>query len=254
MVFFEGNDIKDLTREEQQLQTFKTIGEREYRNIAKQTSFLKASYHLLYPPLENIYYHIIKRPYTDFRCFATRHSFLKASYRTFYRLIRREINRTDRDENGILFQNAYFIHSRSDKIAVSVGYKEVPGKDQLTLEQRILLEKALSDWAKTAETLGITPWLVYMPTKRRVIDGHLRFTENAEQEVIAWQPTDLPEFIHYLSEKQGIGFIDVTPALVRETNNGHLTYNPIFDTHLNRHGSLIVAQVIADALSESRLK
>lgn len=31
-----------------------------------------------------------------------------------------------------------------------------------------------------------------------------------------------------------------------------MTYNGVFDTHLNRHGSAIVARVLADALQDDR--
>ena len=47
-----------------------------------------------------------------------------------------------------------------------------------------------------------------------------------------------------------MGFIDLTPALVRETRQGRLTYNAIRDTHLNRHGATVVAQALAEALRE----
>lgn len=210
MVFFEGNDIKDLLREEQALQTFKS----------------KSSYRLL-------------------RHFAKQSSFLRASYR----LLRHVVSGTP-GKNEKLFQNAYFINSYTgEEVPVSVRYTP-PSKDQLTAEQIARLEDAIFKWSEAAESLGITPWLVYMPAKRRVLDGYLRFTENAPQKVADWHPTDLPDLIQDISERYGIGFIDVTPALVRETSNGNLTYNPIWDTHLNRLGSFVVAQEIADELSK----
>ena len=47
-------------------------------------------------------------------------------------------------------------------------------------------------------------------------------------------------------------FIDPTQALVDETKKGNLTYNHVFDTHLNRFGSLIVAETIAEELERDR--
>ena len=82
---------------------------------------------------------------------------------------------------------------------------------------------------------------MYMPCKRRVLDGYLRFTDNAPQKVVDWHPADLPDFIKDVSERNGISFIDVTSALVRETTNGNMTYNLIWDTHLNRQGSFVVS-------------
>jgi hypothetical protein len=41
-VFFEGNDIENLDREAEELETFRTTGERPFRNIQKSSSFLKS--------------------------------------------------------------------------------------------------------------------------------------------------------------------------------------------------------------------
>ena len=47
-----------------------------------------------------------------------------------------------------------------------------------------------------------------------------------------------------------VDFIDVTPALIHETQQGRMTYNLIWDTHLNAHGAAVVAQALADALRD----
>ncbi len=209
MVFFEGNDIEDLLREEQALQTFQFKGEREYRDIVKQSSFFMASFRLL-----------------------------------------RNVVKGTLGKKEELFQNAYCINAfTGEEVPVSVA-DTPPSKDQLTPKQIAILDHAMLEWSKAAESLGMTPWLVYMPAKRRVLDGYLRFSENAKQKVADWQPTGLLAYIGDISERYGIGFIDVTPALVRETRKGLLTYNPIFDIHLNRLGSLVVAEEIAEELSK----
>jgi hypothetical protein len=205
LIFFEGNDIKDLLYEAQQVQKFRLTRKRDYRNLERQTSFLKAI------------------------------------YRSLYGIVRVELF-----QGRKYYPNAYFI-SRNGKVAVSVVFTP-PSRNQLTSEQIALLDTTLFKWSETAKSLGMMPWLVYMPSKRRVLDSHLKFMESAKQEVIDWRPTDLPEFVSNLSKKNGMNFIDVTPELIRETENGSLTYNPVWDTHLNYKGSFIVGRVIAGEL------
>ena len=42
-----------------------------------------------------------------------------------------------------------------------------------------------------------------------------------------WQPTDLPQVIADLCDQYGVRFIDLTPALIKETiRTGQLLYNP----------------------------
>ena len=92
-----------------------------------------------------------------------------------------------------------------------------------------------------------------MPCKRRVLDGYLRFHPNVEKTLVQWAPTDLPEFIGKIANKRGMGFVDLTGPLVDETRQGRLTFNSVMDTHLNRRGSVIVAQAISDALERARV-
>ena len=133
--------------------------------------------------------------------------------------------------------------------AVSVNYTP-PRSDQVSTEAQAAMDRALASWATTARALGMQPWLVYMPCKRRVLDGHLRFLDETPPPLAAWQPTDLPAFMKQRTQAHAIDFIDVTPALIRETRQGRLTYNGIWDTHLNRHGASVVAQALAEALRE----
>ena len=180
-----------------------------------------------------------ERPY---RTFEKQSSFLKATYR-FGRQLRQ-----GRFQPKRRFQNAYFTSPGGEQ-AVSVHYTP-PRADQVSAEALAAMDRALATWAATARTLGLRPWLVYMPCKRRVLDGHLRFLDDTPPALAAWQPTDLPAFIEQLAEQQGVDFIDVTPALVQETRQGRLTYNGLWDTHLNRHGTTVVARTLAEALGE----
>jgi hypothetical protein len=89
-----------------------------------------------------------------------------------------------------------------------------------------------------------------MPSKERVLHGQVRFADGANQALRDWQPGDLPGVIGALCEDRGINFIDLTPALVNETNRTRqLLFNAIYDTHLNAAGARVVADVMARYLS-----
>lgn len=149
-----------------------------------------------------------------------------------------------------IFQNAYFT-SPAGEIPITVS-ASAPGKGDLSDDQKTALANALADWARIARGMGMSPGLVYMPAKRRVLDGHLRLTPRALSDGVQLPPSNLPTYIKELCDQSQIKFIDVTPSIAVETAKGTLTYNAIWDTHVNRVGAEIVAQTIADALSVAR--
>jgi hypothetical protein len=112
------------------------------------------------------------------------------------------------------------------------------------------LDHFFTSFAAFAEREDVTPWLVYMPVKLRVMHRQLRFTGRGRHDFGWWTPTDLPELIGDYAAKHGIGFIDVTPALAAETARAReMLYYAIYDTHLNPGGSRVVAEEIARRLS-----
>lgn len=143
-------------------------------------------------------------------------------------------------------QNAHFT-AAGRSLPVTVKYV-VPGEADVTVEQRRMLESALDGWADAARSAGAKPWLLYMPCKHRVLHQHLRYDENAKPWLTSWRPTDLPQFVRRLAEERGIAVIDPTSALTDAANAGNVPYNLIWDTHLNREGSRIVADAIVQAL------
>ncbi len=149
-----------------------------------------------------------------------------------------------------LLRDAYFASDHGD-VPVSLIYTP-PGSAKLTSEQSALLGSTVRSMAESGRRHRIEPWLVYMPCKFRVLHGHLRFTEDAEARLRQWQPSDLPAVMARMAAASSVGFIDVTPALEAESARGVLTYNSVADTHLNRHGSAVVAHAIAAALPRSR--
>lgn len=169
-------------------------------------------------------------------------SFLVASAKTMQRVISAQ-------RGPITNENAVFESADGDQ-AVSLLYS-LPNASELDSVARQVLEAALSDWAKTADEMELEPWLVYMPVKHRVIYDHIRYLPNADPDIAAWQPSDLPQHVAELCRDRGIRFIDATPVLSDAAAAGHLPYNAIWDTHLNSLGTQVVAKLVADRLSGS---
>lgn len=204
LAFFEGNDLGDMLAEESRLLKAaygRTVPVDPLANLPKQTSFLKAAYHLA-----------------------------------------QGLQRTDPYPGP----NASF-DGVDGPTPLSLNYTP-PRADELTKSVRALLENTLNRWAKTADELNMTPWLLYIPCKFRALHERIQFNDPNNRRYARWQPTDLPAFVEGLCDRTGIQFIDATPALTAETHRGVLTYNAVYDTHLNRHGSNVVARTLADAM------
>jgi hypothetical protein len=148
-----------------------------------------------------------------------------------------------------LAQNA-FVRLGDQESGVTVKYTP-PGRMQMQPEDRALLESTMREWGRSMTELGMRPWVVYMPCKRRILHGRLRFMPGAPQWLVRWEPSDLPQYVQSICSESGIGFIDAIPPLLREVDEGRMCYNFIKDTHLNAVGSRVVADLIADALRPS---
>jgi hypothetical protein len=131
-------------------------------------------------------------------------------------------------------------------VPVTLDYAP-PGRAGLTAEERGLLEDAIAQWGATARGLGMVPWVLYLPCKRRALDGRLLFSPRSPRRLREWRPGDLPAFVGELCARHGLRFIDATPALAAEAARGRLAFNPVWDTHLNALGAAVVAQVMAES-------
>ena len=54
-----------------------------------------------------------------------------------------------------------------------------------------------------------------------------------------------------LADQAGVTLIDLTEVERRETQDGRMTLNPIWDTHLNRRGALVVVDRLRQALAHA---
>jgi hypothetical protein len=218
LVFFEGNDFADLVHEHELMETPGRAGGTRGRRsalparlviLAPQNSFLKAAYRLV----------------------SGRRDELPTGTHPLVR-------------DAARF-NAYFTWNGVET-PVNVEYARPPNAKQLTYPEVSLTNQAIHDWAEAARSLGLRPWLVFMPCKRRVLDGYLAWRNGALPVGLG---KGIPEFMRRVALSNAVRFIDVTPALRSATQAGRLTYNAVGDSHLNRLGSLTVAYSLADALA-----
>ena len=121
-----------------------------------------------------------------------------------------------------------------------------PAPDKMSAVQQKALQSALQTWATSCKESGVEPLLLYIPCKRRVFHGYLKPSRDYPEP--AWQLNDLPAYVAREATTLGIRCIDSTPALTELAAKGVLTYNAIYDTHLNREGHRVVAEVLAKAL------
>jgi hypothetical protein len=177
----------------------------------------------------------------EYRQFKTQTSMLKALFTVLQTLWSNK-----KPSNAV---HAQFKSAHGD-IPISIGGYTPPNKAQVPAETMQQLEYFFRKYADFAKSKGIKAWLAYMPRKLRVVYDRIEFTQGATESQKKWKPSDLPQAISEISDRYGIEFIDLTPALVEETNRtGELLYNSIFDIHLNSRGSLIVAKELARHLS-----
>lgn len=145
--------------------------------------------------------------------------------------------------------DAFFV-SGTNRIPVSL-FSAPPGRANLPGHVAASLAEFISDYAEFGRKHGLTTWLAYMPVRERVLYGQLEFTEKVIPVIREWTPSDLPDFIADLCTTNGVRFIDLTPALIRETTESReLTYNGLCETHLNARGSAAVARELAKHLAQ----
>jgi hypothetical protein len=178
-----------------------------------------------------------KRP---FRTIEKQVSFVKAVGELIEGLRRAEPRR----EGPRLRQDSIF-HSSRGEIPVSTASCGTT----LRPERAEMLDAALGEWADAVRRQGLTSWLVFMPCKARALAPRLSGLDGTP---IQGLDATLIDQVRRLSRSHGMGFIDTTPSLLAESERGVLTFNTIFDNHINEHGSMIVAHAIAMALTEAR--
>jgi hypothetical protein len=143
---------------------------------------------------------------------------------------------------------------RDGEVPLTLAYTPESSADVLADDElAAALDHFFHYYAAFARQGDVTPWLAYMPSKLRATHGLLRFPDGRSRSMYArWEPTDLPELMAGYSARDGIRFIDLSPALAAETaRSGRMHYNTIYDTHLNALGAEVVARELARHMGEA---
>ncbi|HJT79781.1 MAG TPA: SGNH/GDSL hydrolase family protein [Chthoniobacterales bacterium] len=218
IVFYEGNDLVDLNREYNDLMKYQKTGLRPYREFSRETSLLRTIYHTV-----------------------SRRSKLNVKQRVRDLLV-------GQPPQGWI--TGYF-KSKDGEVPITLR-DTPPSREQIGSEGMQQLEYFFQQYQNFAQQHGIEIWSAFMPCKERVVSGMVRFVDDAPEEEKQWRPTDLPNVIAELASGHGVRFVDLTPALVRDTQTTQkLLFNSIYDCHLNAAGSQVVAAEMVRVLSIS---
>ena len=222
LVFFEGNDFQDLANEDRRLRLARASGAAplpprdaptRLEELPKQRSFVTALYRWVTGA----------RPAVA----VGTHPFIHDAGRF----------------------NAWFVAGGA-RTPVTIERQRAPSVAELSADDRDRLDAALAGFAAAARGLGLRPWLVFMPAKRRALDGCLEWTG---PDAVLPLPAGIPDLVASIAAAHDLRVVDVTPALQAESRAGRLTYNTRWDTHLNAHGSAVVADVLTAALRAAQV-
>lgn len=140
-------------------------------------------------------------------------------------------------------------------------YLKKDGKVPITLTSKLVTnivssaetERAFDLFLDRYATFGhahrVKTWLVFMPSKARVLDGRFEWAHPDESFRVGRIHRDLPLAIAQKCSKHNIEFFDLTSGLVEEqSKTGELLYNHVFDSHLNARGADVVAELLSSIL------
>jgi hypothetical protein len=145
----------------------------------------------------------------------------------------------------ILQQYGYVRDQHGERRRMYFVSQELAPIDAVALmETRNILEAAY----ELSKRNGIDFVVAFAPSKYRVYDGIADFTE-ATEGFKSWKLNDLPDQMKTVvtSISPKIGYLDLTPALRRESAKGVMTYL-LEDTHWTAEGHRVVAEAIHELL------
>jgi hypothetical protein len=147
----------------------------------------------------------------------------------------------------VLPTNAWVVTAQGDiPITLSHRLKSGVGLPPATAQA---LDEFLARFATFGRTHRVRVWLVYLPTKVRVLEGRLRWHTPEDEQQARPLAAELPGLIEAACVAAGVRFHDLTPALRAETSSaGSLGFNGLYDTHLDVAGAAIVAEDLGKML------
>jgi len=141
--------------------------------------------------------------------------------------------------------NAFLIAGNQERPTTVYGVP--PAWDRISPRRQEAVVRALANWAAAVRSMGMRPWVMYLPDSHRVFHGWIRFTD-PNSPMARWKPGEFVAHLGAACTNLAIGFIDTLPALRREVEAGRLPYNLVGDTHLSVEGTRVVADVLAERL------
>ena len=140
--------------------------------------------------------------------------------------------------------NAWFDGASGQK---PVTISTPPGRaDDIPSRAREALDAFLHRYAELTRQHRVTARLAYLPTKETVLHDLLSVSADAPEGWASSPRTDLPTYVAGRCADAGIPFLDLTSALVAETQQRReLLFSGMYDTHLNRRGAEVVARELA---------
>lgn len=133
---------------------------------------------------------------------------------------------------------------RSAEGDVPVHLTEVPlPRRRLPEHAMDQLDRFLAEYQAWARGGNVEAWLAFMPCKARVLHPRIHGEDPRRRNRGPWWSEELPEQVAAACRRQGIEWVDLTPALMEASRDrGELVFNPLFEAHLNARGSRVVAR------------
>jgi hypothetical protein len=142
---------------------------------------------------------------------------------------------------------------RTRVMSLAVGSPEATPETLLATAAWRTLRRLVDEFRASSVERGMTPVLVYLPTKNQTYAQHIDVTSGtrvlngleAERQFAGSEASALAS----IAADAGVAFVDILPLVQSLAAQGEMLYHP-FDTHWNETGRRAAAQRVADALAE----
>lgn len=130
---------------------------------------------------------------------------------------------------------------------------EAPADSLLLSDEWLTLRRLIDRFRLVSLEHGITPVIVYLPTKLQTYAG--LYDASSGETVLRAQDAQRAfagsqsAALHSIAADLGIAFVDLLPPFQARARDGELLYHP-FDTHWNERGRVAAAREVARALAE----
>jgi len=178
-------------------------------------------------------------------CF-TQRSFL----RNALSLLAVNVDMLRREDSPLAKRRSARLLSKDGLVQERMYFELSPG--EITAHELSLLKKTqdlLRQAKEACDRRGVKMLVVNVPIKFRVY-GRLCEVK-ADSDLAGWQLNDLPDRLRKACQVEGLGFLDLTPALEEAASEGAIVYL-LDDGHWSARGHAVVAREIADWIRRAK--